>query len=110
MTRANLTRFALTAPADKAIFNRISDAYANFDAWAADLNEKKIDVGHEIAVRRRLEQMELHQAHDVLADAAALRAQRIYFRVLLLALLDAEDVWKDEQAAKARAKREKETA
>lgn len=124
--------FALTAPADKSVFDRIERAHANFEAWAADLRDKKIDVQHEIAVRARLDAMEAELAHwETIRDEnvkgglgehtdralrkllaqhlnhetyAAIRSQRIYFRVLLLALLDAEDVWQEEQDAKAAAK------
>ena len=50
--------FALTAPADRAVFDRISAAHENFEAWTAELREKKIDVQHEVAVRARLDASE----------------------------------------------------
>lgn len=109
--------FALTAPADKAVFERISAAYSNFETWTADLREKKIDVAHEVASYHRLQGIEQRlakvqsvgaQAHDPLHHE--LRAQRIYFRVLLLNLLNLEDEWQAAEDAKAAAKAAKEKA
>lgn len=109
--------FALTAPADPAVFERISAAHSNFETWSADLHEKKIDVAHERAVRARLEALEarLDVVHGVGSEASdalhhQLRAQRIYFRVLLLDLLNQEDEWQAEQDAKAASKAAKEKA
>lgn len=130
--------FALTAPADRSVFTRISTAYDNFEAWCADLREKKIDVQHELAVRVRLNAMESELARweavkgeiatgvrgehtaralrTLLAQHlsnevyAAIRSQRIYFRVLLLNLLNQEDAWQIEQDAKAAAKAAKVSA
>ena len=113
--------FALTAPADKSVFDRIERAHANFEAWAADLRDKKIDVQHEMAIFKMLQKTEylLARYERIQVDTdggvkvapalyAQIRCERIYFRVLLLDLLNREDVWQAEQDAKAAAKAAKE--
>lgn len=109
--------FALTAPADPAVFERIRAAHANFEAWTAALREKKIDVQHEVAVKARLDKDEALMARYQDLEAGtnggirihdefhhSLRALRIYFRVLLLDLLNQEDAWQAQQDAKASTK------
>ncbi|USN15429.1 hypothetical protein KIKIMORA_02830 [Brevundimonas phage vB_BpoS-Kikimora] len=99
--------YALTAPADKTVFDRISSARTNFLAWSESLREKKIDVEHMVATYRQLQHAEdrLEQVHALGAEPSdrlyhELRAKRIYFRVLLLDLLNQEDAWLASEDAK----------
>ena len=89
------------------VFDRISYARANFEEWASSLRERKIDVQHAIAVYLRLQESEAllkrYEAIEqgaqggVTVDAgfyAQIRCERIYFRALLLDLLNQEDAWR----------------
>lgn len=98
----NMTRWVLTAPADRAVFDRIELTYADLDGFIERLRGKKIDVQHFVATRKTLTEHE-NVAKDFLTDLKwaslvashhmTLRTHRIYFRALLLALLDEEDQW-----------------
>ncbi|UTC28319.1 hypothetical protein GURKE_02880 [Brevundimonas phage vB_BpoS-Gurke] len=105
--------YALTAPADKVVFNRISSARSNFLAWCDKLREKKIDVEHAVANFHQLQETEsfLKRAEAIEKNTKGvvsvdkylygqIRRERIYFRVLLLDLLNQEDAWLASEDAK----------
>lgn len=85
---AELTRFVLTAPVRGAVFDLIEQTYADLDGFVERLKDKKIDTQHFECVRARLAGMQ-----DAGADVRDIRAYRIYFRALLLQLLDEEAAW-----------------
>lgn len=106
--------FALTAPEYGKTFARINNALTNFEAWAAELRDKKIDVQHETAVFENLQKTErlLARYESIQAETdgavavgsdiyAQIRCERIYFRVLILNLMNQEDAWQATQDAKA---------
>lgn len=115
--------FALTAPECGKTFARINNAHANFEAWAAELRDKKIDVQHEVAVFKRLQKTERllarYESIQAETDGAVeigsdlfmqIRCERIYFRVLMLNLMNQEDAWQAAEDAKQAAKAAKKDA
>lgn len=94
----NYSRFVLTTPADRTIFEHIGAAYADLDAFEARLREKKIDVIHFAATRKQLAEIEASKQNAKAVGVldkfhVTIRAMRIYLRAQLLMLLDEEAAW-----------------